>query len=176
MSKLLCWCCSQLGHEMVNLMWKIYHAMWNLRCCWRYTSSGTLSLVKLLLIFQRNVVPLLRYTSQPVCLCGMYRNICTFYFYWRHVRIAAKTYVKKSFTISPIRPKWCKDWPCTSHIALRRQALPSIPKLVSKSSTTIYRSALWKQKNTGNHSSKSMNLHYCCCILSLFWNVLLQFL
>lgn len=98
-------------------------------------------------MFQRNVVPLLRYTSSPpVCLCGMYRNICTFYFYWRHVRIATKTYVKKSFTISPIRPKLCKDWPCTSHIALRRQALPSIPKLVSKSSTTIYRSALWKQK------------------------------
>jgi len=122
-------------------------------------------------------VNLLRYTSSPpVCLCGLYRNICTFYLCSRPVRIATKTYVKKSFTISPIRPKWCKDWPCTSHIALRRQALPSIPKLVSKSSTTIYRSALWKQKNTGNHSSKYMNLYYCCCILSLFWNLLLQFL
>jgi len=117
-------------------------------------------------MFQRNVVSSLRYiSSPPVCLCGMYRNICTFYFYWRRVRTATKTYVKKSFTISPIRPKWCRDWPCTSHIALRRQALPSIPKLVSKSSTTIYRSALWKQKNTGNHSSKQINLHYCCCIL-----------
>ena len=155
-SKVLCWCCSQLGHEVVNLLWKIYHAVWDLwfsqQCCWRFKSSRTLA-GEIIAYVSKECGDFAEIYFSPCMSSWHVQEQLYHLLYWRHVRFTTKTYVKKSFTISPISPKWCKDWPCTSHIALRRQALPSIPKLVSKSSTTIYRSALWKQKNTGNHTS-----------------------
>lgn len=52
------------------------------------------------------------------------------------------TYVKNSLSISPIKPKLFKGCPCTSHIALNKQAFPFKPKFPSISSAVPYKSAL----------------------------------
>lgn len=52
----------------------------------------------------------------------------------RSVLEPSDTYVKKSFSISPIRPKLFKWCPWTSQIARRRHAFPFMPSAVSMSS------------------------------------------
>lgn len=55
------------------------------------------------------------------------------------------THVRNSCRNSPMKPNlWMALCPWTSHMARRRHALPSIPKFVKRSSTTVYSSALQK--------------------------------
>lgn len=51
-------------------------------------------------------------------------------------------YVKNSLSISPIKPKLFKGCPCTSQIALNKQAFPFKPKFASISSAVLYKRAL----------------------------------